>query len=273
MKKLSASLLLLTVMLISALACAAEPVDTLAAVQKKGVLVAGVKNMLPPFGYVDEKSQAIVGYDIDFVTALAKKLGVKLELKPVTSEDRFTLLQNGEIDIIAATMSRTAEREKQIDFSCSYFFATQKLLVKKGTIKTIKDLAGKKVATVTGSTSEAGLRKAASDAQVVLFEKYPEAFKALQDGQVDAMTTDEPILAGLLSKAADKQKYEIPRLQIELEKYALGIRKGDKGFTDFVNMIMVEMEKSGEAKKIFVKWFGPKTDFPLNRNFKIAAGM
>ena len=92
-------------------------VDTLQEVKKRGVLVGGVKDSSPPFGYIDEKSRELVGYDIDFLNAIAKKLKVKLELKPVTSASRMPQLIEGNIDIIAATMTKTPERAKQIDFS------------------------------------------------------------------------------------------------------------------------------------------------------------
>ncbi len=118
--------------------------DTLAKVKQKGVLVAGVKDSLPPFGYVDETTRRIVGYDVDFVKAIADKLGVKLELKAVTSASRMPQLTEGNIDIIAATMTKTPERAKQIDFSHAYFFTGQKFLVKKGTVKSLADLAGQK---------------------------------------------------------------------------------------------------------------------------------
>ena len=87
----------------------------LADVKAKGVLVAGVKDSLPPFGYVDQETRTIVGYDIDFCKAIAKKLGVKLDLKPVTSASRMPQLMEGNIDLIAATMTKNPERAKQID--------------------------------------------------------------------------------------------------------------------------------------------------------------
>ncbi|RNC68144.1 MAG: amino acid ABC transporter substrate-binding protein [Desulfuromonadales bacterium] len=252
-------------------ALAAPPADTLVEVKKKGVLVAGVKDSLPPFGYIDEKSRQIVGYDIDFVNAIAKKLGVKVELKPVTSASRMPQLQEGNIDIIAATMTKNPERAKQIDFSHTYFFTGQKFIVKKGSVKSLKDLDGKKIGTAKGSTSEQNVKKAIPTATVLSFDDYPQAFLALQQGKVAAVTTDEAILAGILAKAPNKAQFEIPSLQISDEPYGLGMRKGDKAFVDFVNKTILEMEKSGEAKKIFDKWFGPSTQFHLDRNFKITA--
>ena len=254
-----------------AMAGAVFAADTLEKVKKKGVLVAGVKDSTPGFGYVDEKTREIVGYDVDFVKAIAKKLGVKLELKPVTSASRMPQLVEGNIDIIAATMTKTAERAKQIDFSSTYFFTGQKFIVKKGTVKSLADLDGKKIGTAKGSTSEQNAKKALPRATVLSFDDYPQAFLALQQGKVFAVTTDESILANILGKAPNKEQFEIPDIQISDEPYGLGMRKGDKNFVAFVNKTLLEMEKSGEAKKIFEKWFGPKSTTPLKRNFKITA--
>ena len=91
MKRIVAMLFLAAITMLSASALAAPPADTLAEVRRKGVLVAGVKDSLPPFGYIDAKTRTVVGYDIDFINAIAKKLGVRVELKPVTSASRIPL--------------------------------------------------------------------------------------------------------------------------------------------------------------------------------------
>jgi polar amino acid transport system substrate-binding protein len=271
MKKLVTLFMLMALTAVSTIALAAPPADTLAEIKKKKVLVAGVKDSLPPFGYIDEKTRAIIGYDIDFINAIAAKLGAKVELKPVTSASRMPQLQEGNIDIIAATMTKNPERAKQIDFSHTYFFTGQKFIAKKGTVKTLKDLDGKRIGTTKGSTSEQNAKKAIPTATVLSFDDYPQAFLALQQGKVQAITTDEAILAGLLAKAPNKEQFEIPNVQISDEPYGLGMRKGDKNFVDFVNKTILEMEKSGEAKKIFDKWFGPTTQYHLQRTFTIKA--
>ncbi|MEI7816447.1 MAG: ABC transporter substrate-binding protein [Desulfuromonadales bacterium] len=269
MKKLATLFMIMVLATVTAKAALAG--DTLADAKKKGVLTVGCKDSLPPFGYIDEKSRQIVGYDIDFVNAIAKKMGVKVELKPVTSASRMPQLQEGHIDIIAATMTKNAERAKVIDFSHTYFFTGQKFITKKGTVKSLKDLDGKKIGTAKGSTSEQNVKKAVPTATVLSFDDYPQAFLALQQGKVAAVTTDEAILAGILAKAPNKAQFEIPALQISDEPYGLGMRKGDTNFVNFVNKTIVEMEKSGEAKAIFDKWFGPSTLFHLDRTFKITA--
>jgi polar amino acid transport system substrate-binding protein len=208
---------------------------------------------------------------VDFAAAIAKKLGVKLELKPVTSASRMPQLQEGNIDIIAATMTKTPERAKQIDFSHTYFLTGQKFLVRKGTVKGLADLNGKKLGTSKGSTSEQNAVKALPNATVLSFDDYPQAFLALQQGKVAAVTTDESILAGMLAKAPNKGEFEIPDIKISDEPYGLGVKKGETKFLAVINATLLEMEKSGEAKKIFDKWFGPSSPTPMARTFRIEA--
>ena len=245
--------------------------DTLANIKAKGVLVAGVKDSLPPFGYVDAQTRDIVGYDIDFVRAIAHRLGVKLELKPVTSANRIPQLTSGNVDIIAATMTKNPERAQQIDFSYAYFLTGQKFIAPKGKVRSVKDLEGKRIATAKGSTSEQNVKRAVPSATVLSFDDYPQAFLALRQGRVAAITTDEAILAGILAKAPSMPAYEIPALRIADEPYGLGMRRGDTVLVAFVNKTLLEMEKSGEAKRIFDKWFGPKSDAPIQRDFVISA--
>jgi polar amino acid transport system substrate-binding protein len=270
MKKLG--ILFLSLMLVGGLCSMSLAEDTLADAKKKGVLVCGVKDSTPGFGYIDEKTRDLIGYDIDFCKAIAKRLGVKLELKPVTSATRIPQLMQGNVDLVAATMTKNAERAKQIDFSYMYFLTGQKFITPKGKVKKLEDLAGKKIGTAKGSTSEQNAKKALPTSQILSFDDYPPAFLALQQGKVAAITTDESILANILTKAPDKNKYEIPNIQISDEPYGLGMRKGDTNFINFVNKTLLEMEKSGEAKKIFDKWFGPKgLAFHMTRSFKITA--
>jgi len=269
-------LFVLAMAMVGVLCGAALAADTLAAVKKSGVLVAGVKDSLPPFGSVDPNTKEFVGYDIDFVKYIAKKLGVKVEYKPVSSANRMPMLMEGRIDLIAATMTKNPERAKQIDFSYTYFLTGQKFLTRKGTVKGLKDLEGQKIGTTKGSTSEQNVKKAVPSATILSFDDYPQGVLALQQGKVIAETTDESILAGQLGKLqknpATKGKFEIPDIQISTEPYGLGMRKGDTNFEKFVNATLLEMEKNGEAKKIFERWFGPNSDSPINRGkFKITA--
>ncbi|AGW13867.1 ABC transporter substrate-binding protein [Megalodesulfovibrio gigas] len=242
----------------------------LESIKAAGVLKAGVKDSQVPFGYVDEKTSKIVGFEIDLMQALADKLGVKLDVKPVTSATRIPMLTQGDIDIIAATMTHKKEREDQIDFSITYFQTGQKLLVKKdGGVKTVADLAGKKVGSAKGSTSEQNVKKAQPECTVVSFETYPEAFLALKQGKVQAVTTDESILLGLKNSDEKSGDYEIVGEYISPEPYGLGMVENDSDFRDFVNLTLMELWETGKFQTMYTKWFGKDTPNYIPLDWKL----
>lgn len=243
--------------------------DTLQKVKKRGILKAGVKDLTPGFALADVKTGDISGYDVDIVRAIAGKLDAKLEIIPVKEEERISFLTEGKVDIVAATMTKTKERAKFIDFSYTYFVTQQKFLVYKDTVQRLSDLENKKIGTVARTTSEINVRKALPKATIVIFNDYVPAFLALQNRDIFAVTTDEAMLMAILAKA-EKGVFEIPSVAISKEPYGLGIRKGQKPFLRFVNKALLEMEKSGEAKRIYDKWFGPDSQMPLKRSFKIS---
>lgn len=243
--------------------------DDLDDIKKRGMLTVGVKDATPPFGVLDPKTRSYTGYDVDFAIAIAKHMGVKLQAKAVESAERENKLMGKDVDLIIATMTKTPDREKKIDFSEGYFVTGQKFVVRKGKVKNLEDLTRSTIGTVKGSTSEKGLRREMPNAKVVLFDDYDIAFHALGQGQLDAVSTDEPILAGQLSKMANKAQFEIPDVSISIEVYGVGIRKGEKRLQKEVNDTLVAMEQSGEAQRIFDKWFGPQSSNPMMRTFKI----
>lgn len=253
---------LLKIMMLALVMCVmAAPAlaDKLEAIKEAGVLKAGVKDAAPPFGFIDEDNK-FAGFEIDIMQALADKLGVKLELMPVTSATRIPLLTQGEIDIIAATMTHKQSREDKIDFSITYFQTGQKLLVKKdGGIASVADLAGKKVSSVKGSTSEKNVKDAQPETTVVSFDGYPEAFLALKQGKVVAVTTDESILLGLKNSDETPADWEIVGDYISPEPYGFGLPENESNFRDFVNISLMEMWAAGEFQTIYKKWFGEDT--------------
>ena len=244
--------------------------NTLDQIKKEGVLVVGVRNSMRPFGFVDKANMELVGYDIDFARAIAGKLGVKLQLKS-SDAPLIPLLRQGKIDLIAGAVTKSVERMEQCDFSLTYYVTGQAFLVKKGSVKALADLAGQKIGTGLNSTSERNLKKVLPNSTIVQFTNYRQAFRAVGLGSVSAVSTDETILAGLLAADPQKAAYEILDTRISNEPYGLGIRKGDRQFLEFVDRTLLELEQSGEAAKIYDKWFGKDSGFSIKRGFTITA--
>jgi polar amino acid transport system substrate-binding protein len=256
----------LTLALLVSLAVGAAADSTFDAVKKRGTLIAGVKFDAPPFGFVDENGKN-VGFDIDIARYIAERLNVKLELKQVTSKTRIPMLQDGQVDMAICTMTHQRQRDEAIDFSITYFMDGQKLLVKKGSgVKSVKDLAGKAAATAQGSTSEGNIKRAQPTARVVTFQEYPQAFLALQQGKVQAVTTDSTILLGL---KAGNPEYEIVGKAFSSEPYAIGMRENDSKWRDAINFALQDMWRDGTYRKVYEKWFGPGSKYELESDWEI----
>ena len=243
---------------IGVLAQNAWSADTMAGVKGKGVLVAGVRDDAPPFGFIDKDTGALVGVDVDLAREIAHRLGVRLNLRTVTAAGWIPELINGNVDLVAATVTSSPEREKLVDFSLVYFTTTQRIIAKRGTIASLKDLEGKKIGTGQDSATERNIRKAVPSAACYYFNDTRKAVEALRKGEVDALSASGANLYGCLS-ALPKGEYEIPgSIRIAESGYSLAVRKDDGEFLKFVNSALTEMGNGGTAKKIFDKWFtGP----------------
>ncbi|AEG68473.1 ABC transporter substrate-binding protein [Ralstonia solanacearum] len=256
------------------LAAVPAKADQLSDIKKKGELVCGVLGTDEPFSFLkDPMSREIVGYDVDMCNAVAKSLGVKPVLKQLAVAARIPELQQGRVDLLAASLTHNKEREAQIDFSVSTFITGQKAMVRKESgITTLAQLDGKKVLTVKGSTMEANIGRAIKNADIVSFDNSPQALLALQQGKGAAYVNDETTLIGNMAKLGPASKdYAIVPQNLSTEHIALGIRKNEPAFREQVNKVLLGMEASGDAQKLFDKWFGPTTKmaFP-QRTFKIS---
>ena len=224
----------------------------------------GVKADTKLFGLMDVKDNQIKGFDADIATALTKRvLGKNATAKfvQVTSQTRIPLLKNGNIDAIIATMTITPEREKQVDFTNSYFDAGQSLLVKKGSaIKSVKNLnkSGTKVLGVTGANSVENIKKAAPKAKVLELSDYAQAMTALKSGQGVALTTDNGILYGM---ASQNPGYEVVGGTFTKEPYGIAVNKGQEPLKKALNKALKEIEADGTYNRILKKWFGNVAGF------------
>jgi len=241
-------------------------------IKKKGELVIGVLGTDEPNSFVDPKTREIVGYEVDLGKAIAKRIGVKPVIKQLAVAARVPELQQGRVDILAAALTHTKEREAVVDFSVTIFLTGQKVMVRKDSgITQLSQLAGKRVTTVKGGTQEPNIRKAVPSVQVVTFETAPQAFVALQQRKAVAFVNDEVSLHDAFGKLGPQQKdYAILPQSISSEALAIGIRKGETALKAIVDSTLRDLEKSGEAEKLFLKWFGPgtKVNYP-KRSFKL----
>jgi len=251
---------------------AAARADQLDDIKKKGEIVIGVLGTDEPNSFVDPKTREIVGYEVDIATAIAKKIGVKPVFKQLAVAARIPELQQGRVDILAASLTHNKEREALVDFSLTTFVTGQKVLVKTSSgINDVPQLAGKKVLTVKGGTQEPNIRKAVPNVDVVTFETTQQAFLALQQGKGVGYVNDEASLVNDYAKLGPaKKNYAILPTNISVEPLALGLKKGEKGLKTLVDGVLRDLESSGEADKLFVKWYGPATKLQFDkRSFKI----
>jgi polar amino acid transport system substrate-binding protein len=231
---------------------------TLQDVKARGKLIVGVKTDFPPLGFLDNKG-VNKGFDIDIAKALSKELFGNedaVEFVSVTSENRIAFLISGKVDLIAATLTITEERKKQVDFSIPYFITGETILVRADSeITKYQDLARKKVATIKGSTGDIAIRELVPTAGRIKFERNVEALQALKERRVEAFVQDFVLLYALLQK---NRGLKMAGLQpFRPGGYGLGVRKGDKEWLDFINATLTKMKETGEYDKLLDKWFGP----------------
>jgi ABC-type amino acid transport substrate-binding protein len=256
----AAAVFALAAMIVTGPMARAQSQDTLAQIKSRGKLIAGVKFDTPPFGFLDDKNQP-VGFDLDIVRGIAKRIGVPVEFVKVTSPTRIPLLVSGNVDLSAASMTHTIERDKTIDFSITYYTGAQALIVpKSSSIKGLKDLAGKQVSVQQGTTLEKNIAKMAPDAKVVAFKDYNSAWLALVQGRVDALTGSMNILQGFQK---DNTNFVILPDRFSVEPFGIGVRQGDSGLRDAINFALIDMWMSGEYAQLYRKWFHADPEVPV----------
>jgi ABC-type amino acid transport substrate-binding protein len=231
-------------------ATAQAPQGTLAKIKERGKLLAGVKLDTPPFGFLSDKNEP-VGFDIDLVRKIGERIGVPVELVKVTSPTRIPLLVSGNVDLVAASMTHTRERDKAIDFSITYYTGGQSLLVPQASpIGSVKDLGGKQVAVQQGTTLEKNIAAAAPTAKVL----------ALAQGRVDALTGSLHVLQGFRK---DNPNFKIVGELFSVEPFGIGVRQGDSDLRDEVNFAIQDLWTSGEYATLYRKWFGSDPTTPI----------
>lgn len=202
------------------------------------------------------------GFDVDVATYVAKELGYDekdITWKEAPTPERENLLKRGDVDFIVATYSITDERKDQVSFAGPYLLAHQDLLIRTDDdVKEGDDLNGKKLCSVAGSTSAQNVKDDfAPDAELQKYSGYSECLNGLQSGAVDALTTDDSILAGYAAQDQYEGKFKLAGLNLSDENYGIGIKKGDTELQGQINDALEKMVDDGSWEKFVEDNFGP----------------
>jgi polar amino acid transport system substrate-binding protein len=251
------SIALLALVGLAGMASAAEK-SVYDQVKERGVLRAAIKSDAPIFGFINEKGEH-VGFEVDLMEDMARRLGVKLEVSKVSSSTRIPMLTSGRVDIVAATMTHYRKREEVVDFSIGYIKGPMTMLVRKNSgIKTLADMKGKTAGFSVGSAALKDFQKVQPNAQVKTFQGLPETFLALQQGLVDAMPTDIVLLAGLRANVSNPDNFELLGKEAHFSggEYGLGVPRNDSKWRNQVNYLLQDMWLDGTWDRIYDKWIG-----------------
>jgi glutamate transport system substrate-binding protein len=222
---------------------------------KAGKITVGTKFDQPGFG-LKGLDGTPAGFDVEIAKAVAAELGIpanKIEYKESQSAVREQVIEQGTVDLVVATYTINAKRKERVDFAGPYYVAGQALMVRNDDTSitgpdSFKD-GTKKVCSVTGSTPASTIKQylKSEATQLVQFGGYPQCVDALKSRQVDAVTTDNVILAGYI--ATNEGLFKLAGQKFTQEPYGIGVKKGDTAFRDFINDALTKLEHDGRYEK------------------------
>ncbi|MBP2646239.1 MAG: ABC-type transporter, periplasmic subunit family 3 [Firmicutes bacterium] len=251
-KIISAFLLALLVLALAVSGCGQQTS------QAPKTIKIGTEATFPPFEFQDDKTKEYVGFDIDLVKAIAKQMGCEAEIVSMGFDGLVPALEAQQIDVIAAGMSITPERAEKVAFSDPYYKSGLSIVVKNSdtTIKSFKDLEGKRLAVQIGTTGAEEAKKIAS-ATVREFNSSSDAYMELVSGGADAVVNDHPVNQYYLVQGGSKESKLVGDI-LNSEDYGLAINKKNTELSQKINAALAEIKKNGEYDKIYQKWFGAK---------------
>lgn len=224
--------------------------STMAKLNKDQKITIGTKFDQPLFGLMGPEGKP-VGFDVEIGKIVASALGIpadKIVWKETVSQNREPFIQQGQVDIVVATYTINDKRKQVIDFAGPYYIAGQSFLVPKGNpnkITSPQTLGTHTVCTVTGSTSEKNIKEFTD--KVLTVDKYSDCLEPIRTGTAQALTTDNVILAGLVSQNGDE--FEVVNDTFTKEPYGIGLKKGDNDFRAFINDTLEKSYKDGSWAK------------------------
>jgi glutamate/aspartate transport system substrate-binding protein len=245
---------------------AAEQSPTLEQIKKTGKIRVGYRPSEPPMSFLDNNGNP-AGYSIDLCSKIATGIKTKLEKPkisveyiPVNSSNRFSALSDNRIDILCGSTTKTLSRAELVDFTQLTFVTGASLLsLVSNPINNISDLRGKKVAVVKNTTTIEALKGALKDslteAEVVPVDTAADGLRALQESKVDAYSSDQVVLIGLILTAGDPKSFFLASELFSFEPFALAVRRNDADFRLVADRVISHLYRSGQIVQIYGKWF------------------
>ena len=245
---------------------AAQTTSTLDKVKASGQITLAYRESSIPFSYLDDKAQPIgFGFEIcqkivDEVKKATGRADLKVNLQAVTSANRIPLLQNGTIDIECGSTTNNSDRGKQVQFATNYFYTGTKFLVKAGTqVKSLDDLKGKTIVSTTGTTNFKILRTLNEEKKLGIellgAKDHSESALMVEMGRAAAFGMDDILLYGLRASSQTPAALAVVGEAIQVEPYAIMLRREDPVFKKLVDDTLAGLMKSGEFTKLYTKWF------------------
>lgn len=240
--------------------------DTLQKITSSGRVTFGYRESSVPFSYLAGPRQPI-GFGVDIymhvIPALKRVTGrndLEVNWQALTSQNRIPLIANGTVDLECGSTSNTAARAKTVAFAINYFYTGPKLLVKKDAgIHGFDDLAGKRVAVTTGTTTMKLLRKLdlerGMNMQLLPGKDHVDSFLLVDAGRAVAFAMDDILLYGQILNAKQPAQWQVVGTPPQVEAYACMLRKDDPAFKRVIDEVIIDLMRSGEFEQIYAKWF------------------
>ena len=244
----------------------AQAGGTLDKVKSSGQITLAYRESSIPFSYLDDKAQPVgFGHEIclkivDEVKKATGRADLKVNLQSVTSANRIPLLQNGTIDIECGSTTNNSDRGKQVQFATNYFYTGTRFLVKTGTnVNKLADLAGKPVVSTTGTTNYQIIRRMNEEQKLGIdllgAKDHAESALMVQTGRAVAFGMDDILLYGLRASSQNPAELSVVGEPIQVEPYAIMVRREDPAFKKLVDDTLAAMMRSGEFEALYKKWF------------------
>jgi len=242
---------------------------TLSRIKDKGTISIGHRESSVPFAYIGDDGEPI-GYTIDLCMEILDEIKqeiavekLSIEWVPVTPQTRIPLIANGTVDMECGSTTNSISRQEQVDFAFTTFITGTKILTRKDSgIESVEDLAGKVIALAQGTTNERAIKKAIEergieDVDILNVKDHSEGYLALETDRVDAYSTDDILLYGLIEKSKTPDEFDVVGDFLSYDPYAIMLPQDDSHFRRVVNRRLAELFRSGEIEPIYSKWLDP----------------